>query len=112
MLAIWQNHLQKQATYSIKFTQSHKLQLESFNLGDVRAANFPYIIAPVQIAYSSAIQALKDASSGAKVSKHGILVLGESNAGETRLALETMMKTLPKWPVMRWRPDYTIEKPK
>jgi tetratricopeptide (TPR) repeat protein len=110
VLAICQHHLDKQATPSIKFTQARKLQLESFNLGDARAAKFHYIISPIQAAYNSAIQTLKDASYGVKVSKRGILVLGESNAGKTRLALETMMKTLPKWPVLRWRPDYTIEK--
>jgi hypothetical protein len=84
------------------------LLLESFKLGDYTAAKFPYVIVPVQDIYNAAIQALHNVSSETNTVKRGILVLGESNAGKTRLALETLRKTLPNWPVLHWRPDYNI----
>jgi hypothetical protein len=92
-----------------RLTLVSDLRPESLKLGDNIAATFPYVITPIQEPYNIAIQALHDASDEAKRSKHGILILGESNAGKTRLALEALRKTLPTFPVLRWWPDYMIE---
>lgn len=91
-----------------RLTFAGKLRPESFKLGDSAAAKFPYIITPIQSIYDRAVQALYDASSEVDRIKHGILILGESNTGKTRLALEALMKTLPDYHVLRWRPDYPI----
>src|SRR5260370_17617947 len=64
----------------------------SFRMGDEAAANFPYITIPIQDAYNAANQALLDAATG-KSDKHGILILGEANAGKTRLPLEPLIQT-------------------
>ncbi len=82
------------------------LRLESFKLGDDAAANFPYIIDPLKEVYSQAIQALQEASDPVKRIKGGILLLGESNAGKTRLALEALKQVLPEWLLLRWQPYY------
>ncbi len=65
-----------------RFPLAHELVRESFGMGDDGAANFPYTTAPIQDAYDTAIQGLLDASSGTS-NKHGILILGEANAGKT-----------------------------
>ena len=82
----------------------------SLRMGDDSAANFPYITAPVQDAYGAATQTLLGISHSVRVDKQGILILGEANAGKTRLAFEALTHTLPRWPVLRWRPDSTLEK--
>src|SRR5258708_19451688 len=46
VLAIWQHHLEKQATPSIKFTQARKLHLHSFNPRYPKPPTFPYFIPP------------------------------------------------------------------
>ena len=81
--------------------------LKSFKLGDDAAANFPYLIDPLREEYSQAIQALQEASDPVKRIKGGILLLGESNAGKTRLALEALKQVLPDWLLLRWQPYYT-----
>lgn len=83
------------------------LRLESFKLGDDAAANFPYLIDPLREVYSQALQALQEASDPIKRIKGGILLLGESNAGKTRLALEALKQVLPEWLLLRWQPYYT-----
>ena len=77
------------------------LRLESFKLGDDAAANFPYLIDPLKEEYSQAIQAVQQASDPIKRVKGGILLLGESNAGKTRLALEVLKQVLPEWSLLR-----------
>ena len=77
----------------------------SFRMGDTTAANFDYITEPIKNAYDIARQALYDAS--IKVdSKRGILILGIANAGKTRLAFETLTRTLPNWEVFIWKAVY------
>lgn len=83
------------------------LRLESFKLGDDAAATFPYIIDPFAEIYSITIQMLQEANSHAKRSKRGVLLLGEANAGKTRLALEAVKQALPEWWLLRWQPYYT-----
>lgn len=83
------------------------LRLESFKLGDDTAANFPYLIDPLREVYSQTIQALQEASDPVKRGNGGILLLGESNAGKTRLALEVLKQVLPDWLLIRWQPYYT-----
>lgn len=83
------------------------LCLESFKLGDDAAANFPYLIDPFREEYSQAIQTLQEASDPVRRIKGGILLLGESNAGKTRLALEALKQVLPEWLLLRWQPYYT-----
>lgn len=84
-----------------------KLRLESFKLGDSAAAHFPFVTTPVKMPYQRAMSALQDARDETHRKKRGILVIGESNAGKTRLALEVVLRTLSTWLLLRWRPDYT-----
>ncbi len=99
----------EQINWNTRLTTVNDLRLESFKLGGSAPAKFPYIITPIQNIYDDAVHALLSASTDTKHARHGILVLGESNAGKTRLALEALKETLPIWPVLRWRPDYTID---
>ena len=94
--------------WSTRLTLAGELRPENFKLGDSAAARFPYVITPIQDTYDKAIQSLQDARAETGNAKRGILVLGESNSGKTRLALEVLRKVLPDWSVLRWRPDYTI----
>src|SRR6266487_1626441 len=95
----------------VNITPAKDLLSKSFNLGDDTAANFPYVVKPIQNVYDETSQALRNASAKTARTKRGILVMGESNAGKTRLAFEILKQTLPSWPVLRWRPDYTINTP-
>lgn len=97
----------KAETRQVAFIEANKLRREDFNLGDNSAAYFTYITQPIQQAYETATQLLSDVSIGKKITKQGILVLGEANAGKTRLALEALIATLPDWLVLTWRPGYT-----
>src|SRR6266566_4223438 len=81
--------------------------LDSFKMGDVAAATFPYVTVPIQAVYTHTVQALSEASDTNKRVKQGIIIFGESNAGKTRLALEALRCTLPTWFLLSWRPDYT-----
>ncbi len=96
-------------------TETPKLLLElplvceyrgKFNMGDDAAADFPYVITPIQDAYETAIQVLHDSCIDGNSVKHGILILGEANAGKTRLALEALKNTIPDWSFLRWFPYY------
>lgn len=84
-------------------------ELERLGLGDDTAANFPFIIPPIQQAYDSATQALVEVSKGTG-NNWGILIFGETNAGKTRLAYEVLTNVLPRWPVLECSPDYSIER--
>jgi len=98
-----------QIDWNLRLIPAKDLRSESLKLGDAAAAKFHYIITPIQAVYNEAIQALHDASAEREHIKHGILVLGESNSGKTRLAFEALREVLPSWPVLRWRPDYTMD---
>ncbi len=84
------------------------LERRSFKLGDDIAANFPYIITPIQSTYLATTQALRRVSVGTGGAKRGILIIGEANSGKTRLALELLYQTLSNWFVLRWSPAYKI----
>jgi tetratricopeptide (TPR) repeat protein len=84
-----------------------ELERTSFKLGDNAAANFPFITSAILDTYNVTIQALQDASTGVG-SKRGVLILGEANAGKTRLAFEALTRTLPRWSVLLWSPAYTL----
>ncbi len=96
-------------TDRVSLILAQNLRLESFNLGDDTAANFPYITTPIQDSYLIATQALQDAGYSTKEAKRGVLIFGETNAGKTRLAVEVLKKTLPEWLVLQWSPVYTIQ---
>lgn len=85
----------------VPLTLIRDLRRETFKLGDDVAANFPYIREPTASAFAEAVQALHTAAShlGAK---RGLLVLGEANAGKTRLAVESLIEALPDWEILRW----------
>ena len=85
------------------------LRLDSFPMGDISAATFPYVTTPIQGTHNDAVRALHDVGTGTIPIKHGILILGESNAGKTRFALETLKEALPTWPILCWTPEYKIE---
>lgn len=81
------------------------LQKKGFQLGEDQAADFQYIEKPIRDAYDHAIQTLRNlkvAAKASKASKSGLLIVGIANTGKTRLALEVVMKELPKWPVLCW----------
>lgn len=80
--------------------------LESFQLGDKEAANFPYVIAPIEDVFAQMVQALEQMRDTAQANECGILVTGESNVGKTRLAIEALKQMLPDWYLMRWLPGY------
>ncbi len=77
---------------------------KSFKLGDDFAAEFPYIKKPIEEAFRTATHALHVARvrSPENPGKSGIIVLGETNAGKTRLALEALIDVLPDWELLRW----------
>jgi tetratricopeptide (TPR) repeat protein len=62
----------------------------------------------IQKPYDDATQALKQASTGIG-NKNGILILGEANAGKTRMAFEVLTQTLPSWPVLTWSTSSKLE---
>ena len=94
------------------------LKRENFKLGGIGAANFNYIrIGPWEKTYNDAVATLesaRDRNSASTTTKseeksqsqstYGIVVLGEAAIGKTRLALETMIKTLPEWFILEWSP--------
>lgn len=80
--------------------RARELVRGSFKMGDAAASNFPYITTPIQDTYNAATRALLDASTGTGI-KQGILILGEANAGKTRLAFEAITQVLYDWPVLR-----------
>ncbi|MGZ3623939.1 MAG: tetratricopeptide repeat protein [Ktedonobacteraceae bacterium] len=84
-----------------------QLKLESFKMGDVRAATFPYVTTPIQAVYAQTMQVLSEVSDTTRRVKQGIVIFGESNSGKTRLALEALKATLSAWLLLSWRPDYT-----
>jgi tetratricopeptide (TPR) repeat protein len=94
---------------SSKFSLVQNLLSRSLNLGDDTAANFPYVITPLENVYNRTIRILQNASTQTTGSKRGVLLMGESNAGKTRLAYETIKAALPDWNVLRWRPDYIVD---
>ncbi len=79
------------------------------NLGDDAAANFSYISTPIKNIYSESIETIQKASTIHRRDKWGILLTGESNAGKTRLAFETMKQVLPHWDVLCWMPNCTLK---
>jgi hypothetical protein len=102
-------HLHMISLYNeLGITFAHELRV--LNLGDNDAASFPYIITPIQRIYDETIKILYDASIGKKGSKRGILLLGESNSGKTRLTLEVLKKILPHWAVLYWSPNLDTTK--
>ena len=92
-----------------KFTLASDLRPRGLNLGDDTAANFPYVIGPIEDVYNHTVHLLRNISRHTTDSKRGVLLMGESNAGKTRLAYETIKVALRDWNVLRWRPDYIVE---
>lgn len=93
--------------WDVQISPVKDLRSKSFKLGDDAAANFPYIIEPVKDVYNQAIQLLQEAIDPVNRVKSGLLFLGESNSGKTRLALESMKQVLSEWFILRWQPYYT-----
>ena len=88
-------------------SRARELVRGNFKMGGDDAANFHFITAPIQDSYDAAIQSLRDASTGVGT-KRGVLILGETNAGKTRLAFEVLTRRLPNWFVLRWSPAYMV----
>ncbi len=104
-----QHNSEQAHTELLPLPRARDLKRQSFvKLGDNSAANFPYLISPIQPEYQAATEAIL-AASHRQGTKRGILVVGEANAGKTRLAFETMVNTLPDWHVLRWRESYSPE---
>jgi tetratricopeptide (TPR) repeat protein len=95
-------------TWNTRLLPISEWRLESFQLGDTEAANFRYVITPVQDVFVQVMQTLEQMNdTTTQVKNCGILVTGESNAGKTRLAVEALKQALPDWLLMHWLPGYT-----
>src|SRR5689334_11750935 len=90
----------QEAPWDVQINSVKDLQVKSFKLGEDAAANFPYVVEPVREVYGQAIYLLQEAINAENRVKAGILFLGESNAGKTRLALESMKQVLPEWSLL------------
>src|SRR5258708_10957188 len=101
--------IEKERVGKVRLTLVRDLLPRSLNLGDDFAATFPYVVRPIQSIYEETIKALRGANAKNMETKRGILIVGESNSGKTRLAFETMKRTLPNWPVLRRAPSYTMD---
>jgi tetratricopeptide (TPR) repeat protein len=82
------------------FVRARDLDPDLFSMGDPRAATFPYIVEPVQGAYDATVSGL-GAAAKAPPSRRGVLVVGKTNTGKTRLAFEALTHALPQWWVLR-----------
>jgi tetratricopeptide (TPR) repeat protein len=87
------------------FPLVRELDRTSFKMGDRVAANYPYVREPVEAIFEQAIATLNAAAKG-QHAKQGVLVLGEANAGKTRLTLEALIATLPDWEMLVWSEAY------
>ena len=87
-------------------TQARGLDPTTFKLGDDKAATFTYVTEPIRTTWEAAMRALTMASDGTS-GKRGVVVVGEANAGKTRLALEVIKQALPDWAVLRWSEAFT-----
>lgn len=96
-------------SWSVPLLPIHDLCLENFGLGDDAAANFPYVIKPIQTIYEQALQILHDASQPSARTKRGLFISGEANSGKTRLALEALKHALPDWSLLSWNSYNTKE---
>lgn len=103
----WFFPLTSSQTKQLLLPFAYELVPESFRMGDNTAANFPYITTPIRDEFQIARQALLDASIGGR-GKRGVLIIGEANAGKTRLAFEVLTQTLANWPVLRWWLDSAL----
>lgn len=80
-----------------------QLDRQLLNMGEDSAAYFPYVSAPVQQTYDTAIQTLRKirkAGSAKQRGKSGLLILGAANSGKTRLAIEALDAVLSTWLVI------------
>jgi tetratricopeptide (TPR) repeat protein len=101
-------HAQQGPSGGTQIVPVKDLRFKSFKLGDDAAASFPYVVEPVKEVYNQSIQILQEALDPTRRVKAGVLFLGESNAGKTRLALESIKQVLSGWLLLRWQPYYTI----
>src|SRR5262249_33265407 len=93
----------------LPLTLARDLKLTSFKMGDNYAATYPYIRTRVSAVFSQTTATLK-AAAGEIEAKQGILMLGEANAGKTRLALEALREALPDWEVLVWSEAYSEDR--
>ena len=91
-----------QTDWDARILLAKDLRLDSFKLGGKAAANFPYIVGPIENPFNEAIQALNGPPTP------GFIVFAAANAGKTRLALEALRQALPEWHVLRYRPDSAL----
>lgn len=102
------DHRYQRPTGKLPLIRARDLDRTTLRMGDDAAATRPYAESIVHDAFAQATATLH-AAAARRSPKRGILVLGESNAGKTRLALEALIATLPRWPVLMWSPIYTAD---
>ncbi len=89
------------------------LERSQFKMGDDQAESFPYLISPIRKSYDAARQVLVavDAIPGRTppdnwlentIPRRGLVVIGEANAGKSRLIFEVLTETLPHWSALVW----------
>jgi|GEM_PF-6058335 len=73
-------------------------------MGDDHAATFPLVTTPQLTRARERAEAVLASFMGDTIPiKRGILVVGESNVGKTRLAFDTLTEVLRDWYVLRWQ---------
>ena len=80
-----------------EISPANKLSREDLKMGSDDDAYFSYVKTPIKDVYDSVTQALGKARKRGRRGKQGLLVLGEANAGKTRLIVEALTEILPKW---------------
>lgn len=96
-------------TPRLPLTLARDLSTERFRMGDPRAATFPYDPDFVEAGYDLAVATLNAIAQDHPRIKRGLIIVGESNVGKTRLAYEAARRCLPEWHALVWRHGATID---
>ena len=78
-----------------EISPANKLSREDLKMGSDDDAYFSYVKTPIKDVYDSVTQALGKARKRGRRGKQGLLVLGEANAGKTRLIVEALTEIYP-----------------
>lgn len=96
------------AVLRASFCSINSIKHHYLNLGIYEEATFPYISEFIQREYDEAAEFLRKASE----SGDSLLILGQANAGKTRLAVEALRSALSNWTVLLWNSQYRLDDPR